>query len=137
MYKYITFAAGLVLAVLFVAPVAPAEAAITSQLYYDTFFQNSQIAELQHWLYDNGYFPETAKDVMTDRKIPTDKLPGLGTANGKLLGIGKYGPLTELAVKNFQCQNMKLCSGTGASNGYGRVGRETINALATAMNPAP
>jgi len=42
---------------------------------------------------------------------------------------GYFGSLTEAAVKKFQCENMNLCSGSAASNGYGAVGPRTRAAI--------
>jgi len=38
---------------------------------------------------------------------------------------GFYGPLTETAVRGFQCKHMGICSGSPEQNGYGVVGAQT------------
>lgn len=43
---------------------------------------------------------------------------------------GYYGPLTEAAVKRFQCKNKIVCDGTPASTGYGVTGPRTAAILA-------
>lgn len=43
---------------------------------------------------------------------------------------GYYGPLTEAAVKRFQCKNKIVCDGTPASTGYGVTGPRTAALLA-------
>ena len=42
---------------------------------------------------------------------------------------GYYGPLTETAVKKFQCAKGIICRGTPATTGYGNVGPRTRAAL--------
>ncbi len=45
-----------------------------------------------------------------------------------------FGTLSKLAVRNFQCKNNILCSGSEFTNGYGMVSgetRERLNALST------
>lgn len=41
----------------------------------------------------------------------------------------KFGTLTRIAVRNFQCDVMDICSGNEYSTGYGFVGQKTRNAL--------
>lgn len=51
----------------------------------------------------------------------------------------KFGSLTRVAVRKFQCEVMQICSGDEYSNGYGYVGVKTRAALAgsaVAMTPA-
>jgi peptidoglycan hydrolase-like protein with peptidoglycan-binding domain len=43
---------------------------------------------------------------------------------------GYYGPLTEAAVKRFQCKNKLVCDGDAASTGYGVTGPRTAALLA-------
>lgn len=43
---------------------------------------------------------------------------------------GYYGPLTEAAVKRFQCKNKIVCDGTPDSTGYGVTGPRTAAILA-------
>ncbi|OHB19755.1 MAG: hypothetical protein A2854_03840 [Parcubacteria group bacterium RIFCSPHIGHO2_01_FULL_56_18] len=43
---------------------------------------------------------------------------------------GYYGPLTEAAVKRFQCKNKIVCDGDAASTGYGVTGPRTAAILA-------
>jgi peptidoglycan hydrolase-like protein with peptidoglycan-binding domain len=43
---------------------------------------------------------------------------------------GYYGPLTEAAVKRFQCKNKLVCDGTPATTGYGVTGPRTAALLA-------
>ncbi len=43
---------------------------------------------------------------------------------------GFFGPLTEAAVKKFQCERVNLCSGSVATNGYGSVGPRTRSVIA-------
>ena len=45
------------------------------------------------------------------------------------LVTGYFGPLTEAAVQRFQCRELSLCSGSPTSNGYGRVGPQTLAKL--------
>ncbi|PIR69345.1 MAG: hypothetical protein COU47_03170 [Candidatus Niyogibacteria bacterium CG10_big_fil_rev_8_21_14_0_10_46_36] len=65
------------------------------------------------------------------------------------LAVGKstgyFGPLTDTAVKTFQCDHNVVCSGSSATTGYGVVGPKTRAALAsvgaaadnpTTINPA-
>jgi hypothetical protein len=40
-----------------------------------------------------------------------------------------FGPITEVAVKKFQCDKGIVCSGTVASSGYGSIGPKTRAAL--------
>lgn len=42
---------------------------------------------------------------------------------------GFYGAMTEAAVKQFQCKDMNLCSGTPQTTGYGMVGKMTRTAI--------
>lgn len=42
------------------------------------------------------------------------------------LVTGYYGPLTEAAVKRFQCRYDIVCSGSPTATGYGRVGPQTL-----------
>lgn len=53
----------------------------------------------------------------------------------------KFGSLTRVAVRKFQCEAMQICSGDEYSNGYGYVGTKTRLALAekgvAATPPAP
>lgn len=55
----------------------------------------------------------------------------------------KFGSLTRVAVRKFQCEVMQICSGDEYSNGYGYVGVKTRAALAgsavamTVAAPAP
>ena len=51
----------------------------------------------------------------------------------------KFGSLTRVAVRKFQCATMQICSGDEYSNGYGYVGSKTRAALtggAVAIVPA-
>jgi peptidoglycan hydrolase-like protein with peptidoglycan-binding domain len=53
---------------------------------------------------------------------------------------GYFGPLTQAAVKRFQCQFNIVCSGTPSTTGYGRVGpttRATINNIMTGGTGGP
>lgn len=50
----------------------------------------------------------------------------LGTGND----TGYFGKLTQTAVRNFQCKNNIVCSGTSATTGYGAVGPRTRAAIA-------
>lgn len=43
---------------------------------------------------------------------------------------GYYGPLTEAAVKRFQCKNKLVCDGDAATTGYGVTGPRTAALLA-------
>lgn len=43
---------------------------------------------------------------------------------------GYYGPLTEAAVKRFQCKNKIVCDGDASSTGYGVTGPRTAAILA-------
>ena len=43
---------------------------------------------------------------------------------------GTFGPLTQKAVKKFQCEKMSLCSGNETTTGYGVVGKRTREMLA-------
>ena len=43
---------------------------------------------------------------------------------------GYFGPATEQAVQRFQCREMKICSGSPESNGYGVVGPQTRTKIA-------
>lgn len=36
-----------------------------------------------------------------------------------------FGPVTETAVKKFQCRELGICSGSPSTNGYGAVGKQT------------
>src|SRR3989344_5886507 len=45
---------------------------------------------------------------------------------------GYFGPLTETALKKFQCDKEIVCSGSSA-NGYGVYGPKTQTAMATAL----
>lgn len=45
------------------------------------------------------------------------------------LVTGYFGSLTEDAVERFQCREMELCSGSPETNGYGRVGPDTLLTL--------
>ncbi len=38
---------------------------------------------------------------------------------------GFFGPITEAAVQQFQCKNMRICSGAPTTTGYGNVGPGT------------
>lgn len=49
---------------------------------------------------------------------------------------GFFGPLTEAAVKQFQCKHLQLCSGTAVSNGYGAVGPMTRASIASVCKAA-
>lgn len=42
----------------------------------------------------------------------------------------KFGSLTRVAVRKFQCEQMQICSGDEYSTGYGYVGTKTRTALA-------
>ena len=42
---------------------------------------------------------------------------------------GYFGPLTEAAVKQFQCRHLQICSGSPESNGHGAAGPRTRNAI--------
>jgi peptidoglycan hydrolase-like protein with peptidoglycan-binding domain len=66
--------------------------------------RSSQVLALQQFLIGKGYL---ASDGAT----------------------GLYGPLTEAAVKKYQCAKNIVCGGTGASTGYGLVGTATRAAL--------
>ncbi len=70
--------------------------------------------ELQRWLIEEGHLAAGS----------TSGLSVTGNANGT------YGPLTEKAVKAFQCKEGVVCSGTPASTGYGAVGPSTRAAIA-------
>jgi peptidoglycan hydrolase-like protein with peptidoglycan-binding domain len=50
---------------------------------------------------------------------------------------GLFGPLTEAAVKKFQCKTMNLCAGSPASNGYGAVGARTRVAITASCKWQP
>jgi peptidoglycan hydrolase-like protein with peptidoglycan-binding domain len=50
---------------------------------------------------------------------------------------GLFGPLTEAAVKKFQCKTMNLCAGSPASNGYGAVGARTRVAITASCKSQP
>lgn len=43
---------------------------------------------------------------------------------------GYYGPLTEAAIKRFQCKNKIVCDGTASETGYGVTGPRTAALLA-------
>lgn len=45
-----------------------------------------------------------------------------------------FGPATENAVKQFQCRNNIICSGTGETTGYGAVGPATRSAIVRACS---
>ena len=46
---------------------------------------------------------------------------------------GIFSPLTEVAVRRFQCVHLFLCSGTPTSNGYGTVGPKTQEKLKSVL----
>ena len=48
---------------------------------------------------------------------------------------GYFGRMTETAVKKFQCREMKICSGTPSTTGYGRVGALTRAKIAAVCTP--
>lgn len=49
---------------------------------------------------------------------------------------GFFGSLTEVAVKKFQCEKMKICSGSTATSGYGAVGPKTRTVVAQVCSAA-
>ena len=66
--------------------------------------QGQDVAWLQEWLYDHGYYPQ---DLVT----------------------GYYGDLTQAAVQNFQAKNGIVSSGNPDTTGYGNVGPKTGDAI--------
>jgi len=51
---------------------------------------------------------------------------------------GFFGPLTEAAIKRFQCDQKIVCGGTPASTGYGVIGprtRKIMNQLSQSQTP--
>jgi hypothetical protein len=49
----------------------------------------------------------------------------------------KFGALTRVAVRKFQCEKMQICTGDEGTNGYGVVGASTREALLALSNKAP
>ena len=49
----------------------------------------------------------------------------------------KFGSLTRIAVRKFQCERMQLCSGDEHVNGYGMVGAKTREVLLSTGQSAP
>ena len=81
------------------------EGALTARLTKGV--QGNQVSALQKFLINNGYLKETP---------PT----------------AYFGPLTEDALKRFQCEKLQVCDGTPDTTGYGAVGPRTrtiINGL--------
>jgi peptidoglycan hydrolase-like protein with peptidoglycan-binding domain len=70
---------------------------------------------LQQFLNDTGY-------VLTSS--------GPGSAGQE---TSFYGPITQAALKQFQCDKSVVCSGTPESTGYGLVGPKTRSALNIAV----
>lgn len=80
-------------------------------------------------------------EVLTLQKLLNAK--GYVIANDGPGSVGnetqKYGSLTRLAVRKFQCEKMTICSGDEYSTGYGFVGAKTRAALvgSEAVTAAP
>lgn len=80
----------------------PTGATFTVPLYLGV--RNSQVVNLQLFLIQRGI---------------------LAAGNN----TGYFGPLTEAAVRTFQCQQSIVCSGDRYSTGWGVVGAKTRGAL--------
>jgi hypothetical protein len=88
---------------------ANASGPITMNLSFG--MENPQVLVLQKLLNEKGY------------QIAPD---GPGSPGNE---TQKFGSLTRVAVKKFQCEKMQICSGDEYSNGYGFVGSKTRVAL--------
>ncbi len=84
------------------APAVPA-AALSATLFYG--IKNAQVTALQAMLIQKGFL-------------------------GSQYATGFFGLLTEKAVRDFQCAQSIVCSGTPATTGWGVVGPKTRKALA-------
>ena len=85
--------------------------------------ENPQVLLLQKTLNAKGY---------------TIAQSGLGSLGNE---TQKFGALTRLAVRKFQCEKMQICDGDEYTTGYGFVGSKTRTVLVTASAvtspPAP
>jgi peptidoglycan hydrolase-like protein with peptidoglycan-binding domain len=67
--------------------------------------------------------------VGADVTLLQQKLKEKGYFDTTFVPVDTFGPKTLTVVQKFQCDSIKVCSGTPATTGYGLVGRMTRAAL--------